>query len=59
MNNLSELQIKSAWLKMMINSSYGNSFLLNKYYDKYLDIKRKIRLIESRKIKIKLIFKND
>lgn len=54
-----------AWLKMNINSTYGNITNNSLRADEtdifypYHQIKRKIVLIETRKQKIKKIFKND
>ena len=57
---MNELEIKSSWLKMQINSSYGLNFDYNiKLLDDYMEIKAKIRDIKLRKSKIKRIWKTD
>ena len=57
---MNELEIKSSWLKMQINSLYGlhndsHGLLVREYQE----IKNKIRLINNRKSKIKEIWMID
>ena len=57
---MNELEIKSSWLKIQINSFYGlNTQQSNKLLNEYIEIKNKIRLISDRKSKIKKIWKID
>ena len=63
---MNELEIKSSWLKIQINSRYGlnkDSDVLKSRNDKlvreYQEIKNKIRDINLRKSKIKRIWKTD
>ena len=57
---MNELEIKSSWLKIQVNSSYGLNFDYNiKLLDDYMEIKAKIRDIKLRKSKIKRIWKTD
>ena len=68
---MNELEIKSSWLKIQINSLYGLPFdsdglrkghiiLSNdKLVREYREIKNKIRLINNRKSKIKELWKID
>lgn len=55
---MNELEIKSSWLKIQINSFYGlNTQYGNKLAIEYRQIKDKIRLIKKRKDKIINIYK--
>jgi hypothetical protein len=55
---MNELEIKSSWLKIQINSFYGlNTQDANKLTIEYRQIKNKIRLIKKRKDKIINIYK--
>jgi len=55
---MNELEIRAAWLKIQVNSSYGLNFdYNNKLYEDYKEIKSKIRVIKLRKSKIKKIWK--
>lgn len=61
---MNELEIKSSWLKMQINSLFGlhNDELKirsDKLVREYKEIKNKIRLINNRKSKIKEVWKID
>jgi len=61
---MNELEIKSSWLKIQINSFYGlniqqSTVLYNKLLNEYIEIKNKIRLINNRKSKIKELWKID
>ena len=57
---MNELEIKSSWLKIQVNSYYGLSQSTNnKLLDDYIEIKSKIRDIKLRKSKIKRIWKTD
>lgn len=57
---MNELEIKSSWLKMQINSCYGLSQSSNrKLMDDYTEINNRIRDIKLRKSKIKKIWKTD
>ena len=57
---MNDLEIKSSWLKIQVNSSYGLNFDYNiKLLDDYMEIKAKIRDIKLRKSKIKRIWKID
>jgi len=57
---MNELEIRAAWLKIQVNSSYGLNFdYNNKLIDDYVKIKSKIRVIKLRKSKIKKIWKTD
>ncbi len=49
---MNELEIKSSWLKIQINSVYGLNEYQSKLFDEYHQIKEKIRLIRKRKDKI-------
>lgn len=57
---MNELEIKSSWLKMQINSFYGlNTQQSNKLLKEYIATKSKIKLINNRKYKIKELWKSD
>ena len=61
---MNELEIKSSWLKIQINSLFGfhNDGLKirsDKLVREYQEIKNKIRLINNRKSKIKELWKID
>ena len=57
---MNELEIRAAWLKIQINSSYGLNFEQNnKLIDEYVEIKMIIGVLNSRKYKIKKIWKTD
>lgn len=57
---MNELEIKSSWLKIQINSFYGlNTQQSNKLLKEYIATKSKIKLITNRKSKIKKIWKID
>jgi hypothetical protein len=66
---MNELEIKSSWLKIQINSIYSLPFVredsdrLRRRHDKlvreYREIKNKIKLITNRKSKIKEVWKID
>jgi len=57
---MNELEIKSSWLKIQINSFYGlNTQQSNKLLNEYIEIKNKIKLINNRKSKIKELWKID
>jgi hypothetical protein len=57
---MNELEIRAAWLKIQVNSSYGLNFdYNNKLIDDYVKIKSKIRVIKLRTSKIKKIWKTD
>lgn len=57
---MNELEIKSSWLKIQINSFYGlNTQQSNKLLKEYIATKNKIRLINNRKSKIKEVWKID
>jgi hypothetical protein len=55
---MKDLVAELQYYKILINSNYGISGKTTymDYYDRALDIKRRINLIESRKFKIKKIF---
>jgi hypothetical protein len=52
------IQIKLAWMKMMLNSNYGLGQTNMSIYTEIDYLKRKLNLIETRKKKIKQILKN-
>ena len=57
---MNELEIKSSWLKIQINSFYGlNTQQSNKLLKEYIATKSKIKLITNRKSKIKEVWKID
>lgn len=64
---MNELEIKSSWLKIQINSFYGLNtqqsqttvILKNKLLKEYIATKSKIKLITNRKSKIKELWKID
>ncbi len=63
---MNELEIKSSWLKMQINSLFGLhkesdglKIKSDKLVREYQEIKNKIRLINNRKSKIKEIWMID
>lgn len=63
---MNELEIKSSWLKMQINSLFGLykesdglKIRSDKLVREYQEIKNKIRLINNRKSKIKEVWKID
>lgn len=63
---MNELEIKSSWLKMQINSLFGLykesdglKIRSDKLVREYQEIKNKIRLINNRKSKIKKIWMID
>lgn len=57
---MNELEIKSSWLKIQINSFYGlNTQQSNKLLKEYIATKSKIKLITNRKSKIKELWKID
>ena len=60
-NNINKLHAEMAFLKMTINSSYGGITCLKtvEVLNDFYRIRRKIKVVEYRKNKIKKIFKND
>lgn len=61
---MNELEIKSSWLKIQINSFYGlntqqSTVLYNKLLKEYISTTSKIKLITNRKSKIKEVWKID
>ena len=54
--NMKELETKLAYYKMIVNSSYGHSRLITDTYYEVFKLKSKIRIVKSRKNKIKKIF---
>jgi hypothetical protein len=55
---MNKIQIKLAWMKIMLNSNYGLGQTNMSIYTEIDYLKRKLNLIETRKKKIKQILKN-